>query len=378
MKKHLAVLLLGAVVGLSGCAQLYALRSDVGQQADHWAAQKEYGKAIDTLEHVSKDHAHYRDLRAKLADIRRKADAYVHATLTRAGQLEDKKQWAQADSLLATAHARLPDDPRLQQARQQLTQRREAYVREIHWRELISKGRWLTSVTPLRQRIASADPDSWSASRRLRAARKEGKETGRALADAGRQALEQGKLTLAKQALVLADDLNPGPKVESALSELKQREAAERRREAARRAREQAAKAKRRREQRKAKIDQEVASYHRCYRHAEWACARRALSRLHDLDPRNPQLAGLERQLTQRLHKRLAAGIERGRRLYSQGQIQAALDAWLPLRKLAPHNAELEGHITRARKVLHKLKELREKAQEEKTAGAGASDPPAH
>ena len=375
MSRHLALLLLGLILALPGCAQLYALRGDVGQRADRWAEQKEYGKAIDTLEHVSKGHAHYRELRAELAAIRRQADAYVHTTLTRASQLEDENQWPKAEQLLATAQDRLPDDSRLQQARHELAKRREAYIREIHWRALISKGQWLTTITPLRQRIAAADPDSWTASRRLRATRDEAKDTGQALADAGQQALEQGQLDLAKQALVLADNLAPSAGVKTALTEIKKREQAQRRREAARKARERAAKAKHRRQALKHKVDRQIATYHRCYHDAEWTCARQALHKIRELEPHNGRLPDLEHQLDKSVHKRLAAGIERGRRLYSQGKIQAALDAWLPLRKLAPNNSELEGHIARARKVLHKLKELRAKAQEEKTTGADPNDP---
>ncbi|MEJ2509114.1 MAG: hypothetical protein P8009_06490 [Gammaproteobacteria bacterium] len=374
MNKYLGILLLSLALGLSGCAQLYALRSDVGQQADDWVAQKEYGKAIDTLEQVAPSHPHYRALRAKLESIRRQADSYVHSVLKQSASLEDKAKWADADRLLATAQDRLPDDERLQKARRELTVRREAYVRELQWRELIDKGYWLKSIVPLRRQMADADPGSWSASRRLRAVEQEGRETGDELADAGRQALDKGKLDLARQALVLADELNPDPRVKAALAELERREAAQRKRKAAQRAREQAAEARRRREQLQSAVQEQIDSYHRCYRHAEWVCARGALTKLERLDPRNPALGKLQKQLDHRLHKKLAKGIERGRRLYSQGKIQAALDAWLPLRKLAPHNSELEEHITRARKVLAKLKELREKAQQEKATRAHPAD----
>jgi len=72
-----------------------------------------------------------------------------------------------------------------------------------------------------------------------------------------------------------------------------------------------------------------------------------------------------------RIRENVNQGIELGRKLYSQGQVEQALAVWNKLRDLDPDNENLLSHIDRAERVLEKVKKLRE---EQKPAAATQPD----
>ena len=77
-------------------------------------------------------------------------------------------------------------------------------------------------------------------------------------------------------------------------------------------------------------------------------------------DKRHTLVTTFGRELNSRIDSNVKQGIEVGRKLYSQGEIERALAVWNKLREIDPNNDYLISHIERAERVMKKLGELRQ------------------
>jgi tetratricopeptide (TPR) repeat protein len=82
-------------------------------------------------------------------------------------------------------------------------------------------------------------------------------------------------------------------------------------------------------------------------------------------EKRHGLVKSYKQELDKRINKNVNDGIEVGRKLYSQGQIEQALAIWNELLALAPNNEYLVSHIERAKRVQEKLLKLRKKDSNE-------------
>ena len=73
---------------------------------------------------------------------------------------------------------------------------------------------------------------------------------------------------------------------------------------------------------------------------------------------RNRTSIKLRKELDKRYRQGIDQKIAAGRKLYSNGKIQEALDVWNSLLEINPDNQKLQGHIDRAERVLKKLQRL--------------------
>jgi hypothetical protein len=92
--------------------------------------------------------------------------------------------------------------------------------------------------------------------------------------------------------------------------------------------------------------------------------ARNQLNVLENQNSRNRTAVKLRQELDNRYRQGIDQKIAAGRRLYSSGKIQEALDVWNSLLEIDPGNQKLEGHIERAERVLTKLQRLSKEGAE--------------
>lgn len=367
MQSGLALIVLLGL--LSGCAYLYQPGPGLDRQIDQWTRQQHYGEAIDVLTRLSAAHPDNTHLKAQLSSVRRHAAAYETTTLDRARKLEKKGNWHDAARLYRQALDNYPGGVRLARAQTEFRQRRTTYINTLEAQIVVNRARYLLSTLPLYQRRSRiADTDS-QASDVLEDKQHQAIRLSKQLTAIGQSALAARAYPEAKEAFELSRKLHqPNPVASTGLKTVEDYDRARRKQ----RARANAAREKIRRA---AQVRKYTAQFEQCYQHQQWVCARRALSRLSHAAPRAERLPALRDKLRKKIHAEVKLGMEKGRRLYSQGRIRPALQTWLAVQKLAPDNPVLAAHITRARKVLAKVQELSTRPLRSDSP-AGANAPP--
>lgn len=337
---------------LSGCAYLYQPGPALDQQVGVWTRQQDYGDALDVLTRLSAAYPGNARLKAELASTRRHAAIYETTTLRAARELEKGGNWRAAALLYRQGLDTLPRSTHLRAAQASFRRHRRAYINTLEAQIIVGHARYLIATLPLherRNRVGGTDSRSVQT---LEDERQQAAHLGTQLTAMGQAALADRDYRQAGEVFGLAQRLHPGPVSRAGLKTVHRYYQTQTRRHA----RAQAARAKTRR----AVLERTYTAYFkRCYQRRDWLCARQALATLAQVAPNAKALPALQHRLAAQIHNTVRHGLETGRQRYSQGQIRKALDIWLRVRKLAPQDAELAAHITRARKVLAKLQELR-------------------
>jgi hypothetical protein len=339
---------------LTACASLHALRPDLDRQIDAWVERHEYATAVATIQEVSPKREDYQALQGRLPEIRRAAAHYETRLADEALRLAAEQQWQAALDVIELGLDRVPDGDSLRKTREQVLVERDAYLKTLETRLLISRAEQLARDLPLRTEIAEAVPEDRQArSARTRAAREASQIAGRLL-DCGEQARARQETYLALRCLRLAVRLEPDGPARATLAEVER---------GARRAEGKARTAKRQRlEKRQARErDTLVAAYKDAFATGDLARARRNLEAAAELAPADREILSLESQLRLAIEEQLEIGIEQGRRRYIVGDVQGALETWTPLLELDPNHKQLQDHIDRAERVLRNLRELEER-----------------
>ncbi len=87
--------------------------------------------------------------------------------------------------------------------------------------------------------------------------------------------------------------------------------------------------------------------------------AHRLLNAMLFLDPDNPSYRLQQRELQQRIRQRVAILLKQGRALYSQDEIEAAIEVWEEALRLDPSHAELRRRLDHAYKARATLERIR-------------------
>lgn len=347
----LSLLLAGALLALSGCATLDAMRGDLASRVDRWAGEQEYERALKAIAQVKPDHPDYAALQARVPKLERQAATYTEQVIARAAKLAGEAQWQAALEAYEEGLDKLPSNAALRQARDSFLQARDSRIEDLELRLLISRGQQLVRELPLRREIAATIPRSRDARRELADTERGAREAAQRLLVSGRTALENGDAYLAQRCLVLAATLAPSDETKAALAEARKR-----------RPRREEPKVSSAPSETPVDRGTEALAYARsALAENDLLAAKELLQEAAALQPDDPQLAALQRALQKEIRAEVDRGIERGRRLYSQGNIEGALAVWTPLLRLEPENRQLNEHIDRAKRVLANLRDLESK-----------------
>ncbi len=338
---------------LCGCMSQFLAGPDGPDRVEGWLAQERYAEAIEYLEELDPAHPDYANLRAGLPSIRRAAAELESRTLREGRELTRAKRWHDALVLYEDALEKLPNSERLAGARESCIAARDSHVRRLRTEVLLERGKWLSRDTHFKQRIAIAVPRDRSAQRALRKSVRDVEATSDALHACGQEALDRAEYAMARQCLSRAYELTPKPTIHNALAvavikTMRPPSVQE--------------DVDKRRERRIAKLTK---AYEQAYAEGDLPGARRHIDDLAALDRDSKALKRMQRELESAISMRLEVGIEAGRKLYSRGRIQPALDTWNELLVLAPDNEELSANIARAERVLMNLDRLKAKVRDE-------------
>ena len=346
--------LLALLLWLSGCAQMAALQGDALSVIDQHVERGEYGEAIDIIDALRPSHPDYERARAKLPAISRAADAYAERMIEQARELAAEGQWQPALETYDEALARYSQSRTIAEARESFLADREAYLDDLRTRLLISHGKHLLDDAPVYAEIEHVLPTSYRARRDNAQHQDEIEDTAKRLHTCGMEALGEKRPELAERCLSLAHALVQSQETLEALEQAK-------RLKASLDTREREIRLRRVEREKSARFKTLMERYRTAMAGQDLLRARDALDEAARLQPDNRELTREQRQLELAIERYVSSEIERGRRAYTLGHIEEALQIWKPLLRYSPDNRRLNEHIERATRVLDNLRAIEQR-----------------
>lgn len=354
MRHLIPALLVVLGLHLSACSMLQVDQKNPVERVDALVHEGHYGKALDLIARLKPTHPDYATLQAKQPAIERAATTYEGRTLRQAQRQAREEHWQEALQTYDQGLERLPKSEPLRQGRERLLQQRADYLAQLDTKLLISEAQRLVHDLPIREEIERVDPKDKKARRAREKTLKHSERTAERLHVCGLQALDIKDSYLAYRCLDLAYRLAPTPEIKDALAQAEKLKS----REEGRRRKAQLRKLGRERAERTRVLLQQ---YQKAFSKGDLLHARDLLNEAIALQPDNPKVKRLAPKLEREIKKQVNNGIEQGRRQYTLGHIQRALDIWTSLQRLDPENKQLNEHIDRAERVLDNLQAIEQR-----------------
>jgi len=271
-----------------------------------------------------------------------KALQYETEVLSHGKQLLDDQHWQQAYLTYEQGLEKLPGSAAIQAAMHEFLLQRDAYIKQLSYQILLNKSQVILANDPLQKKITTAVPDDYAYQIQTRHHEEEKNDVAAKLIECAEYSLKANQLVTSQRCLSLASrlyDKSP-PKNQQVLQEQlnKKRQALSR-------------------------LLSETAQINLSA--AEDSLKNNRLKEAMDYlkkvpaeEQQKPAVKKLQQQLSEKIKRAVKKGAARGRKLYSDGKIKAALERWQALLVLDPGNQELRKLIDRAERVLKKLKSL--------------------
>lgn len=349
---------------LSGCAFINSFSSDLNHQVDIWMAHHEYAKVIDTLKYVRPSNPKYKLLQRKrkqaIADARRYAKSQIKLALNQV----EKGQWHKADLTLRDAMDKLPKNPALEKTYREFIAQRKQYLRSLYIQIAINKAEWLSKNRPIAQQLIHTQPDSSKTQTTLSEFKDQTQEVYPKLVRCGKMAESLSDFAMAQQCYGLANNLMPSASLKQKLAKIrthlnKQLTPSEQPKETA---------------PKLSLLGQNLLDKSRqALQSGNLKLALSHYEKIPDSDKQLPVVRQYDEKMERRIHENVRQGIELGRKLYSQGQVEQALAVWNKLRDLDPDNENLLSHIDRAERVMQKIRQLRKEQTQGNPVQSGTS-----
>lgn len=366
MRRALKLVQLLSLLLLSGCAFINSFNSDLDKQVDTWMAQHEYAKVIDTLKYVRPSNPKYNLLQRKrkqaVIDARRYQQSQINLSLA---QIE-KGQWHKADLTLKNAMDKLPKSPKLDKTYQEFVAQRKQYLRSLYIQIAINTAEWLSKNKDIELQLKHTQPDSSQVQDTLSRFQNETQQVYPKLLRYGKLAESLGDFGLAQQCYELANRLSPSAALKQKLAKIR------------------------------ATLDKQLPpskppgkstpklsllgknlleKSRQALQAGNLKLALNHYEKIPDDDKQLPVVRQYSREMEHRIRENVHQGIELGRKLYSQGQVEQALAVWNKLRDLDPDNENLLSHIDRAQRVMQKIRQLRKEQKQGNSVQSGVSNP---
>ena len=330
---------------LSGCAQLYSHSSDLPNKVEQWISENQYGYAMQVLDQVSPSHSRYAELQKQKAKIAGLISKLEKTTVTKSKEYAAKGDWAKAFSLIDEALENIPDSSDIITLRDILHQEREAEIAAYQQKLLISRAKHIASDISIYEKISEILPDEAQQRFKLKDFHNQRKNVSNLLAQRSEQLYKAGKYQQAQEIIELAKQLNPDEDILAYINNIEQLISASQL------------------QQRRSHIDEIKDLLVKVQQGHSLDILKEAKTAISWLTSNAPE----EKKLLKDLQKHLRHGVEQrfeaGRKLYSEGKISEALGIWEEVAPLQESNTKLISHISRARKVLEKMQQLKGKQQ---------------
>ena len=345
MKPLIKILILSfALATLPGCALLYSLDKDLDKQVDSWIKENEFTKAMDALNLVRPSHPKYKILQKKKNEVQNAAVTYEKNNLKKADELITQQRWDEAEKILNVSMEKLPDSDKIQTAYQEFIKIRATYLKSLYYQLYINKAEWLVKNKDVNIKLERVLPKNRDTKIAIDQHKQEIQHVYQQLIVCGIEGMNIDDLDLAEQCFLLANELKPSSEIKATLVDVqRQLSKLENRKTVKLSNRGRHLLDKSKQSMQAGKLKQAVDIY----------------GKIPGTDKRHGLVKSYKQELDRRINQNVTQGIEVGRKLYSQGEVEQALAIWNELMKLAPDNEYLISHIDRAKRVLEKLLKLR-------------------
>jgi len=328
---------------LGGCAYISSYSTDLPDKIDTLIQQQEYGEALQLLEYARPSHADYKRLMQQKKRIETLITKYERQIIQKADKLTRQGQWYPAEQTYEQAIKKVPQSKNLRKAQQAFLIKRDNYLKQLELSLLLNRANWLIKNAPTQKEIVRVLPDDYQRYEELRDYPDKVDEAADQLVGCVQSALDAGDYNLAETCLKLAERIGSENVDKKQLAVAKKKLA-------------QAEKTEVRKQNDITRAL--IAELKQGYSQDNLRRARHQLNVLEKQNSRNKTSIKLRKELNKRYRQGIDQKIAAGRKLYSNGKIQEALDVWNSLLEINPDNQKLQGHIDRAERVLKKLQRL--------------------
>jgi len=349
-RKVVATQILLLQIFASGCAYLNAQRDDVNSLITKWITEQEFDKATNTLSQVKSTHPQYLQLMLRKNEISDKSNKFVTVSIKQAQFFIKNNKWEDAYTVYNFVINKVSENKKLNLSYKSYLQKRSIYVNNLKYKLLIINAKRLIKNIPIQAKIAAAVKEVSAEQKQLEQLQNQAANAINLLIKYSSNALKQKNTSRAATCIQLAEKLQPTKKL---ISTLKQHQ---------RKISSLTAGKKHKKQQAESNTQIKLLKqFNAAFDKNDLVTAKKKLAKLFVENKNNYELTKLKLKLDLAITKKMKLGIETGRILYTKGRIKLALEKWLRLKKLTPDNIELLSHISRAERVLRKLKTLTSK-----------------
>ena len=348
--------LLGLFATLAGCQHLEAIRVEADRPGDFAAfiGAGEYGRAEQLLtQYPSLDTPEAR------RELRERIDAYETAVLSDAQTRESSDDLYGAIQLLAAALRKLPDSVRLNEYKSRLDAERTERLRENERRELLADAEYYLAQQDIYEERLTLEAPSLVQRWKNSYSRTQAHALAAKLLACGEQALQQDRMEVADRCLHYAREIDDTPEVKAALAQLDSRRSAQRQEEQHKIRVIQTRRERKLVRKYRDKAQEVLEKTRQALDDADLPAAHRLFLELPPGGNASSEAAALRIRLDGAIRAKVKELMAEGDRQYRADNVNRAIRVWERALELEPDNPKLVERVERARKVLARLEELK-------------------
>lgn len=348
--------LLGLLASLAGCQHLNDIRiepdrpGDLGTLMDN----REYGRVEQLLIQYP-----YMDTPETRMELNDQTSAYETAVLSDARAMESVNDLYGANELLLEALRKLPNSLRFNEYKCRLDAERAERLRENERRELLADADYFMAQQEIYAEHLSLDSPSLVQRLKNTLSQQLSNDLAMRLLVCGEEALQEDDLEMADKCLLHAQAIKDTPEVRSALSHLESRRAALRQSDEKKTRIIQVKEEKRLARKHRDKTQEVLEKTGQALDNNDLLAARRIFSELPKDGGNSREVTAVRTRLDDAIRSRVREITSAGDRLYRADNVNRAINSWEQALELDPENPELIERLERARKVLGRLEELK-------------------
>jgi hypothetical protein len=350
------IVLLGLLAFLAGCQHLGALRMEPDRPGDlgMLMENQEYGRAEQLLIEYP-----YMDTPGNRNKLNERIDVYESAILSDARRWESDNDLYSANELLVEALQKLPGSPRLNAYKVRLDAERTERLRENEQRELLSDAEYFVTQQEIYKEHLNLDTPSLVQRMKNALSQQQANDLAARLLACGEEALQKNDLETVDKCLYYAQAIKDTPEVRTALSQLESVRATQRQSNEKKTHIIQVKEEKRLARDHRDKTQEVLEKTERALDNKDLPAAYRIFRELPKGGSESGKVVAVRTRLNDAIRSRVRELTSEGDRQYRADNVVRAIRSWEGALKLDPDNPELTERLERARKVLARLEELK-------------------
>jgi tetratricopeptide (TPR) repeat protein len=352
--KLIALLVLMAF--LAGCQHLSAIRLEPDRPGDLGVLMEnqEYGRAEQLLIKYS-----YLDTHETRMKLNEQVSAYETAVLSDALEMESANDLYNANELLAESLRKLPNSPRLNEYKRQLDVERSERLRENERRELLTDAEYFVAQQEIYKEHLNLEIPSLVQRLQNSLSLQQSNDLAVRLLACGQESLQNNDLETADKCLHYAQAIKDTPEGRTALSQLDSLHAAQRQSDENKTHVIQVKEEKRLARRHRDKTQEVLEKTEQALDNNDLSAAYRIFRDLPKGGSESSKVVATRTRLNNAIRSRVRTLTSEGDRHYRADNVARAIRSWEHALELDPDNPELTERLERARKVLARLEELK-------------------